>query len=128
RNLTGVQTCALPIGNADAGNAPEHDEAPHPPSPAESGPMGLGGPEPPPPPGRFKSAPAATPLPHPLPRPSHARTATRNPTLIRGFWGWGALHPQNDRAVAALPHPCALREHALGQPPLSDLVASDRLE
>src|SRR5437867_2394996 len=76
---------------------------------------------------RFKSAPAANPLPERLSGHCRARKSLRYPTLIRGFWGWNALHPQNDRAVAALPHPCALREHALGQPPLSDLVQSARV-
>src|SRR5213080_4183477 len=46
---------------------------------------------------RFKSAPAANPLPERLSGHSRARKSLRYPTLIRGFWGWSALHPQNDR-------------------------------
>jgi hypothetical protein len=47
--------------------------------------------------GRFKSPPSRNLLPEQLSGHSRARKIPPIPrAVIRGLWGWNALHPQND--------------------------------
>ena len=50
---------------------------------------------------RFKSSPALNPLRKRVSADSSGRRPLGYPALVRGFWGWDALHPQNDRRLPA---------------------------